>query len=103
MAEHIKVTLPELDALDKRIDALEDEARALKFEQQQLIDAEARKVAKFASGYEFERGKARYRITSVVGEYYGGPEGTIYVRYNGHKLFKNGKADRTRRLYPNGF
>lgn len=102
MPEHIKIELPDLARLDAEIDGLEDRARDLKFERQKMIDVEAQKVAKLSVGDEIEKGKRRYKISSVGGDYVVSeftPTPIIWVRYRGQRMFKNGNLGREEGLY----
>ena len=110
LPEHIRVELPQLAELDVEVERLRDAVREAEGKRQTLIDDQARAVAKFAVGYEYEKRGSRYRVTKIKGEYYdygqlfremqaNDRKPIVWVRYLGVKLFKNGKVDREKVLY----
>lgn len=100
--EHVKIDLSELTTLDTEIEKAEARLSQLESERQALLDAEAAKIAIYKVGDEFEGRGKRYRIVHVRGEVAALISSTMWVRYHGVKLFKNGAVGPVHHVYPPG-
>lgn len=106
LPEHVRISIPRVLEIDAAVEALITQMDELRGERQELINGEARKVAKYSVGQEFiaKRNNRRFRIVSVSGEYTQWDHldtPIIWVRYNATRILKDGSISTERAtLYP---